>query len=213
MHVRPATTNTAWTPTPAGIILLLAILGTAGCDAVLTTAQLPPVREDGILGEWRDLGTPGSTPDADPAVIRFTDGAYRMGSRARLKSPDPSVKAKDSPFTLARVGNVLIAQSPSENQCDEFGTPKGQPCWRLNRVELLRDRMNWYDFDAQRLGRESFSGTLNVAHSIHRQSKEDSNSDTTILLYADSSELRLFLESYVKRRGVFRLTGRFQRIR
>jgi hypothetical protein len=207
MPAQPATTNTAWAPTPAGIILLLAILGTAGCDAVLTTAQLPPVREDGILGEWKDLGTPGSTLESDPVAIRFTDGAYRMGS------PDQFAKGNASPFTLGRVGSVLIAQSPSENQCDEFGTPKGQPCWRLNRVELMRDRMNWYDFDAQRLGRESFSGTLNVAHSIHRQSKKDSSSDTTILLYADSSELRLFLESYVKRRGVFRLTGRFQRSR
>ncbi len=49
-----------------GAILLLAILAIAGCDAVLTTAPLPPVREDGILGEWKDLGTPGSPPKPIP---------------------------------------------------------------------------------------------------------------------------------------------------
>lgn len=188
-----------------GAILLLAILAIAGCDAVLTTAPLPPVREDGILGEWKDLGTPGSPPQADPVLIRFTDGAYWTGSPAQF------AKGGASRFTLGRVGNVLIAQSPSENQCDEFGGQKGQPCWSLTRVELLRDRMNWYDFDAQRLGRDSFSGMLNVPHSVHRQRKNDGGIDTTILLSAGSSELQRFLESYVKRSGVFRLTGRLQR--
>jgi hypothetical protein len=189
------------------LFLLLTILATTGCEAVLTTASLPSVREDGILGEWKDLGTPGSTPEADPVLIRFMDGEYRVGS------PDQFAQGKATRFTLARVGNVLIAQAPSEDQCVEFGVQKGQPCWSLNRVELSRDRMNWYDFDAQRLGRESFSGTLNVAHSVHRQRRKDGSFDNTILFSADSSELRLFLESYVKRSAVFRLTGRLQRVR
>lgn len=182
-------------------------MAATGCDAVLTTAPLPPVREDGILGEWKDLGTPGSKPDPDPVLIRYMDGGYWAGS------PDQFAKGEASRFTLARAGNVLIAQSPSEDQCAEFGVQKGQPCWSLNRVELLRDRMNWYDFDAQRLGRESLAGTLNVAHAVHRQRKKDGSSDNTILFTADSSELGLFLEAYVKRRAVFRLTGRLQRVR
>ncbi len=188
-------------------IALLTIVATTGCDAVLTTAPLPSVREDGILGEWKDLGTPGSKPDPDPVLIRFMDGEYRVGS------PDQFAKGEASRFTLARAGNVLIAQSPSEDQCADFGVPKGQPCWSLNRVELLQDRMNWYDFDARRLGRESFSGTLNVPHAVRRQRKKDGSSDNTILFSADSSELGLFLEAYVKRRAVFRLTGRLQRVR
>lgn len=198
MHTRHTTINIG--------LLVLAVLFLSGCDSVLTTAQLPAVREDGIAGEWKDLGTPGSPPGSDPVRIQFKDGAYWVGS------PEQFAKGEASRFTLARAGNTLIAQSPSENQCDEFGTEKGQPCWSLNRVELLRDRMNWYDFDAQRLGQESFRGTLNITHSVHRQRNKDGSFDNAVLLSGDSSELQRFLESYVKRRGVFRLTGRLERL-
>jgi hypothetical protein len=209
MHPRPSarTGNATWAPTPAAILLVTALLATAGCDAVLTTTELPQVREDGILGGWKDLGTPGSPPDSDLLLIRFTDGQYRAGSA------DQFAQGKASPFTLARVGNALIAQMPSESQCDEFGTPKGGPCWSLNRVELSGDRMNWYDFDAQRLGRDSYNGVLNVAHSVHRERKKDGSFDNAILFSADSPDLQRFLESYVKRRGVFRLSGRYRRVR
>ena len=192
--------------TVAGAPLLLAILATTGCDAVLTSTQLPPVREDGILGEWKDLGTPGSKPDSDPVLIRFKDGQYMLGSAEEF------AKGEALPMTLARAGNVLIAQSPSK-QCDEFGTEKGKPCWSLNRVELVKDRLNWYDFDAARMAKDSVNGTLNVAHHLHRQRKKDGKTDNMVLLSADSSDLQRFLESYVKRRGVLRLTGRLQRIR
>jgi hypothetical protein len=187
------------------LLLLAAILGTTGCDAVLTTASLPSVREDGIVGEWKELGAPGTKPDADPVLIQFTDGEYRVGSAAQF------AKAEASRFTLARIGNVLIAQAPSEDQCAEFGVPKGEPCWSLKRVELSRDRLNWYDFDAQRLTRESLGGAVKIAHSVHRQRRKDGNIDNTILFSADSAELQQFLESYVKQGGVFRLTGRLQR--
>ncbi len=206
MHTQASTINMASAPTLPGIILLLAILATTGCDAVLTTAQLPPVREDGILGEWKDLGIPGSEPQADHVLFRFMDGEYRGGS------PDAFVQGNAGRFTLSRVGNVLLMQSPGESQCDEFGVQKGQPCWSLSRIELSGDRLNFYDFDAPRLGRESFSRAMNVAHSLHRERKTDGNYDTAILLSAGSSDLVQFLESYVKRRAVFRLAGRLQRI-
>ncbi len=196
----------AWAPIPAGIVLLLAILATAGCDEVLSTAQLPSVREDRILGEWKDLGFPGAPPEADPLSIRFANGAYRMGTS------DEFAKGNETSFTLARAGHLLIAQVPAPNHCDEFGT-KGQPCWGLYRLGLAGNRINWYDFDAQRLGRESFSGALDIAHSLHRQRKDDGAFDNTILLSADASGLQRFLDSYVKKRGVFRLTGRLERIR
>ncbi|HEY1753851.1 MAG TPA: hypothetical protein VGG72_00540 [Bryobacteraceae bacterium] len=189
------------------VILFPTILAITGCDSVLTTAQLPSVREDGILGDWKDLGTPGSTPQVDPVLIRFKDGEYALGS------PDDFAKGMASRFTLARVGNVLIAESPGEGQCDVFGTEKAESCWSLNRVEVWPDRMNWYDFDASRLGRESFGGSLNIAHSIRRQRKQDGSLETTVLLSASSTELQRFLESYVMRRGVFRLTGRLERLR
>jgi hypothetical protein len=185
--------------------LLLATLAITGCDAVLTTAPLPSVREDGIVGEWKDLGTPGSKPDTDPVRIQFMDGEYRVGS------PDQFAKGAASRFTLARIGSVLIAQAPSEDQCGEFGVPKGEPCWSLKRIELSRDRLNWYDFDAQRLTRESLRGAVKIAHSVHRQRRKDGNIDNTILFSADSAELQQFLESYVKQGGAFRLTGRLQR--
>lgn len=188
-----------------GISLFLAILATTGCDAVLTTAQLPPVREDTILGEWKDLGTPGSKPESDHVLFRLMDGEYRVGS------PDDFARGKAQRFNLARVGNVLLMQSPGD-QCDEFGIQKGQSCWSLSRIELSGDRLNFYDFDAPRLGRESFSGAMNVAHSVHRERKKDGGYDTAVLLSASSSELAQFLESYGKRRGVFRLAGRLQRI-
>jgi hypothetical protein len=206
MYTRDSRIHTARPPTLLGILLFLAILATTGCDAVLTTAQFPPVREDGILGEWKDLGTPGSEPQADHVLFRFIDGEYRAGS------PDDFAKGNAGRFTLARAGNVLLVQSPADTQCDEFGVQKGQPCWSLSRIELSGDRLNFYDFDAPRLGRESFGSAMNVAHSVHRERKKDGGYDTAVLLSAGSSELVQFLESYVKRRAVFRLTGRLQRI-
>jgi hypothetical protein len=196
-------------PKPLFLLLTLALIAITGCDSVLTTAALPSVREDGIVGEWKDLGIPGTKPDADPVVIKFMDGEYRVGS------PEQFAKGDASRFTLARVGGVLITQTSAGDQCVEFGVQKGQPCWSLSHVELSKDRtgMNWYDFDALRLGQESLSGALNVAHSLHRQRKKDGSFDNAILFSADSSELGLFLESYVKRRAVFRLTGRLQRVR
>ena len=206
MHTRFRRMNTAWPRVLSGIILLLAILAATGCDVVLTTTQLPAVREDGILGEWKDLGTPGSEPQADRVLFRFMDGEYRVGS------PDEFAQGKAARFILARVGNVLLMQSPGESQCDEFGVQKGQPCWSLSRIELSGDRLNFYDFDAPRLGRESFSSAMNVAHSVHRERKKDGSYDTAVLLSPSASELAQFLESYVKRRGVLRLAGRLQRI-
>lgn len=206
MRMRPSTINKAWAPTLPGSILLLAILATTGCDAVLTTAQLPSVREDGILGEWKDLGTPGSEPQADHVLLRFMDGEYRVGS------PADFAQGKAERFILARVGDVLLMQSPGERQCDEFGVQKGQPCWSLSRIELSGDRLNFYDFDAQRLGGESFSSAMNLAHSVHRERKEDGSYDTAVLLSASRSQLEQFLESYVKRSGVLRLEGRLERI-
>ena len=206
MRTRPTKTNTACTPALPGVILLLAILTTTGCDAVLTTAQLPPVREDSILGEWKDRGTPGSKPETDRVLFRFMDGEYRVGS------PDDFAQGKAERLILARVGNVLLMQAPDESACDEFGVRKGQPCWSLSRIELSGDRLNFYDFDAPRLGRESFSSAMNLAHSVHRERKKDGGYDTAVLFSAGSSELVQFLESYVKRRGVFRLADRLQRI-
>jgi len=191
----------------AGILLLPAILATAGCDAVLTTAQLTPVREDGILGEWKDLGVPGTKPEADRLVIRFTEGMYRIGTASDFES------GKATAFTLSRAGSALIAQSAGEGQCDEFSAGKGQACWMLNRVELVRDRLNWYDFDAQRLGRESFSGSLNIAHSVHRERKNNGSFDTSVLLSADAAGLQRFLEGYATRKRVLLLTGRLERMR
>ena len=207
--IGPSTrTSSGWSPTVIAIIIALAaILTTSGCDAVLSTAKLPPVREDGILGEWKDLGMRGSKPDRDPVLIRLTNGEYSLGSA------DQFAKGEASQFTLARVGNMLIAQSFSNDQCVEFGVEKGQPCWTLNRVELLPDRLNWYEFDAGRMGKDSFSGALNIVHSVHRQRKKDGNFDNTVLISAESQDLRVFLESYVKRPAVFRLTGRLERIR
>lgn len=189
------------------MILLFALLIATGCDLVLTTAQLPPVRVDAILGEWKDLGVPGATPEAAPLSIRLADGAYRIGTA------DEFANGKATGFTLARVGNVLLAQSPEEGQCEEFGAEKGQPCWNLNRVDLSHDRLNWYDFDAKPLGRASFNGALKIAHAIHRKYKSDGNSDDTILFTASAPELQRFLESYARQRGVFRLSGRLERIR
>ena len=133
--------------TLASILLLAALLACSACEAVLSTAQLPAIREDRMLGQWKDLGTPGSTPDKDPMVIRFMDGSYWAGSA------DDFTNGKATRFTVARIGGMLIAQSFSENDCDEFSNQKGQPCFRLNRVDISGDRMSWYDFDAQRLGR------------------------------------------------------------
>jgi hypothetical protein len=192
---------------PAGLTLLLALLATTGCDLVLTTAQLPPVRVDAVLGEWKDLGVPGTTPEASPLSIRLVDGAYRIGMA------DEFASGKATSFTLARVGNVLLAQSAHEGACDELGGDKGVPCWNLNRVELSHGRLNWYDFDTRPLGRASFSGALNVAHAIHRKYKSDGNSDDTILFAASAPELQRFLERYVRQRGVFRLSGRLERVR
>ena len=203
MHAQSLTKNIGSGRAPLSIILLLTILVDTGCDSVLTTVQLSLVREDGILGEWQGVDTPGSTP-ADIGLIQYMDGEYWSGS------PEDFAKGKASHFTLARVGNVLIAQSPGK--CDECGIQKSQVCWILSRIELTRDRMDWYDFDARTLAKESLNGALNVAHSVHRQQKKDGSSDTKILLSADSSELGHFLNSYVKRRAAFRLTTRFRRI-
>jgi hypothetical protein len=190
----------------APAITLVAILATTGCDAVLTSTQLPSVREDGILGEWKDLGKPGSKPDPEPILFKFKDGDYWAGSAAQF------AKGEASQFTLARAGDVLIAQSPGKDQCDEFNKEKGQPCWSLNRLELVgKDRMYSYEFDAQRVGKDSFSGALNVVHAVHRKRNKDGKFDTAILFSAESSEWARFLESYVKHPGVLRLTGRLQR--
>lgn len=189
------------------IVPLLAMLVTTGCDAVLTTAQMPAVREDRILGEWKDMGVKGSAPDPEPVMIRLTNEAYSLGSAAQF------AKGEASSFTLAQVGNVLIVQSSGRDQCVEFGKEKGQPCWSLNRVEILPDRLNWYDFDTERMGADSFRGVLNVAHSVHRQRKKDGTTDNLILLSADVPDLSTFFESYVRRPAVFRLTGRLQRSR
>jgi hypothetical protein len=200
------TTTLARAPGFTGAIVLLIVLACSGCDAVLTSAQLPPIREDRILGEWKDRGTSGRTPDPEPVSIQFKDGEYWLGSAGQF------AKGEATRFTLARAGNVLLAQSPSKD-CDEFGTQKGQPCWSLYRLELFEDRMNWYDFDAERLGKDSFSGALKVPHFVHRQRKKDGGFNNTVLLSADSSELGSFLETYVKRPSVLHLTGRLQRIR
>jgi hypothetical protein len=187
--------------------VLCATLLLSGCDAVLTTAQLSPVKEDGILGEWKDLGVRGSTPDPDPVVIRFTNGEYWVGSAAQF------TKGEASAFTLSRVGAALIVQSAGKDQCVALGAEKAAPCWSLNRVELLPDHLNWYEFDAERMGRDSFNGSMNVAHSVRREFKKDGNSNNSVLISADLPDLKSFLESYVKRQSVFRLTGRLQRIR
>lgn len=188
------------------MLLVLAVLATAGCDAVLTTAQLPPVREDAILGQWKDLGVPGTKPEANPLFIRFTEGMYRIGTA------DDFTNNKATGFTLARAGSALLAQSPGEGQCDEFHARNEQPCWLLNRLELAHNNLNWYDFDAPRLARESLSGALNIPHSVHRKRAADGSLDTAILLSADAAGLQRFLESYTTRRGALRLTGRLQRI-
>jgi hypothetical protein len=196
MHPRSTTTAA----------LLLAVLATSGCDAVLTSAKLPEIQEDRVLGQWKDLGTNGSKPDPDPVFIRFINGEYRVGSAEEF------AKENATPFTLARAGSVLIAQSPNKGQCDEFGGEKGRPCWNLYRLDLLGDKMNWYDFDTDRLVKDSVAGTLNVVHSLHRQRKQNGTFDNAILISADAPELVAFLESYVKRSGVFKLTGRLQRV-
>jgi hypothetical protein len=201
-------THIHWPPTgfyAAG--LLLAVLATSGCDVVLTSAKLPAVREDRILGEWKDLGTHGSKPDPEPVIIRFEEGQYRLGSAEQF------AKGEFSEFSLARAGNVLIAQLPSKDHCDEFAAQKGKPCWGLYRLELLGNKLNWYDFDAERMARESITGTLNVVHSLHRERKQNGAFDNIILISADSPELAQFLETYMKRRAALRLTGRLERVR
>jgi len=190
--------------TGALIVAILAlVLMIAGCDVVVTTAQLPAVREDAILGQWKDLGTPGSPPESSPLLVRFTGGVYRIGS------PEDFAKGKDTSFTLARAGRALIAEVQTD-ACDEFGE-NGQPCWSLSLVDIRGARMNWYDFDAQRLGRASFTGTLNVAHSLHRRRNSDGSFDNSVLLSADAAALQSFLAGYVKQRGALRLSGRLVR--
>jgi len=206
MGARNPITKPAWAPVVAGIVLLAAALLTAGCETVVTTAQLPAVREDAILGEWKDLGTSNKKPDSNPILIRAADNGYTLGTA------DDYAKGIETRFTLSRVGGTLLAQSVSQDDCDEFGE-KGKPCFLLNRVDLSGGRINWYDLDAQRLGRDSFNGVLQVAHTLHRQRKEDGNTDTAVLLSADAAGLQKFLESYVKQRGVFRLSGKLERIR
>lgn len=189
-----------------GLIGALAavLLAATGCDSVLTTTQLPAVREDGIVGTWKDLGIPGSKPQDDPVVIQAQDSAYVA------ISPGEQVDEKTSRFTLARVGGVLIEQE--QQSCGEFSLPKDQSCWSLSRIELLADRMNFYEFDAARLARESVEGKLTIPHFVRRQRNKDGSFDTTVLLSAEGGDLTHFLEPYVKRSGVFRLTGRLQRV-
>lgn len=198
--------NLPCTPAIVGSGLLVAILAASGCDAVLTTSQLPAVREDGMLGAWKDMGRPGTPPDPEPVLFKYVDGEYWLGSANQF------TKGEASPFTLARVGKVLIAQSPGKTQCDDFVSQKGKPCWSLNRLELLKDHMSWYDFDSARMAKDSFSGTLNVAHSLHRQRKENGNFENALLISAEIPQLQTFLETYVKRSKVFRLTGRLERM-
>lgn len=189
----------------AGALALAAILIASGCDAVLTTAQLPEVKEDRILGQWKDLGTPGTKPDADPLFIKFEQGQYWAGSA------DDFSKGKATAFLLARVGNTLIAQSTSK-QCDEFGVEKGKPCFSLNRIQLVGDKMTWYDFDAAQMAKDSVSGALNVAHTLHRERRASGTFEDAILIPVDAPALQQFLTTYVTRRGVFHLTGRLERV-
>jgi hypothetical protein len=186
--------------------LVATLLACSGCDSVLTTAQLPAVRDDSIAGEWKDLGTPGSDPDKDPLSIRFMDGKYWSGS------PDDFRDSKASPFTVARIGSVLIAQFAEESACDAFGVADKQPCFNLAVLEPMGDRMNIYDLDASRLARESVEGMLDIPHSLHLTRGKDGSTDTTVLFSADASDLSRFLEAYVKRSGVFKQTGRLQRV-
>ena len=184
--------------------LALLVVFAAGCDTVLTTVQLPTVREDGVVGEWKDLGTPDSKPDQSTLVIRFENGEYLA------ISPDEKVDDNTSRFTLARVGDLLIEQEKQE--CSGFNVPNGQSCWSLGRMELAGDQLNLYEFDATLLAQESISGTLNLPHTIRRERNKDGSFDTSVLLASDRDGLGRFLESYVKRPGAFRLTGRMQRL-
>ncbi|HEY3740241.1 MAG TPA: hypothetical protein VGL53_10375 [Bryobacteraceae bacterium] len=189
----------------AGAVALAAILIASGCDAVLTTAQLPEVKEDRILGQWKDLGTPGSKPEPDPLLIKFDQGQYWAGSA------DDFAKGKASAFILARVGSTLIAQSASK-QCDEFGVEKGKPCFSLNRIQLMGDKMSWYDFDSAQMAKDSISGALNVAHTLHRERRQSGTFENAMLIPVDAPALQQFLTSYVTHRGVFHLTGRLERV-
>lgn len=172
------------------------LLCCTGCD-VATTAALPKVFDDRIVGEWRgpeEIGK-GSTKTQMFQVRRSGDH-YDFGDADEIR------KGTAAKFSLAKIGGVFLVQEVSDkpesySACGKFTDSTPACRCLLGTVEIGQDRCVFRMFDTARMVQDSLAGALPIAHQAHTERSAAGKLEAHVLFTADAPALAHFLENYV----------------
>src|SRR4051812_34190853 len=189
---------TQHSPKPLILGTLAALFFAAGCD-VVSTAQLPAIQDDRIVGEWMGPSELGAgKPPTERVLIKRSGTNYVYGTAEEIAKDNASL------FSLAKVGTILIIQDASDKTKDQSEACKNafhnssELCRTLlGRVEIGKDTCTFHMFDSSRIAQDSLANVIRIPHEMHRRLSGDSgirtNSSVEVMFTADAKSLESFL--------------------
>jgi hypothetical protein len=166
----------------------------------MTTAQLPAVQDDRIVGHWK--------AGKDLIIIQRSGNEYLYGE------PDDYAKGGDAivHMTLAAVGRRTIVEAKTAaRDCARFGGEPANCYLLLGVVEIGQDEMTFRRTDSARLVEYSVAGRLQAPHKIHRSVNSQKKAENEVLFDVSPGELATAVASEAF--GVVAETMRFVRVR
>jgi len=160
--------------------IALACLVLSGCDDVLVTTRLDPIRDDRVVGVWANPEDPN-----DLGIITRSGDGYAIRPR--------EAGGKSTRFTLSRAGDVEFAQIEEKCANHVFSFQgDSRTCYLTLRLEFGANSLTF-----RQIGVDVFTKNpdLNAEYRIATSHPKRGDSVTCALIESPAPELLTFLAS------------------
>lgn len=153
-------------------------LALTGCDDVLVTTKLEPVRDDRVVGVWAN----GEDPSDLGVIVRSGEG-YEI-------KPDEA-GGRSTRFTLGRAGEALFAQIEERCATHVFSIPGDtRTCYQIALLEFSGNSLTFHRLDPALF--ETLP-EVNLEYRVATSHPKSGPSVTCALIESPAVELAAFL--------------------